>query len=432
MKYLKKMGPQLRSGTVLMEGSKAGSKYKVMECGAATDEALEDAVNHITNDAGTHLPTVSGGSGAEDRANKVVENLPPLHDLAEKHLTPEEKLGVSKSEAQFNRFADRMEEMPEVREWKDAALKGAGERKWYQRSRQAIAAMAKEVPAYFDQPGDTEKFTGLLASGSPQQSVAMNMREALKVWTNYVDAGRPEGAALKKLLSQPPAKGGFTLPGVKVPNTMKALAGEPLWPDITKNANFKVPSFRDNLLGFMNLVTNDGWMAAFAGIEAKDISKAHSYHPISVMVRAAADELGWEPAEAQAAVWAFIKTLTEKGKGAAEDPYEMRQYSEDFADILRHDEETKNLLKDMGIDHAKLAERFEREVERKPKPAEVSARTSPTAEDSTERAAERVEKLRGKGAIPASKTGSLFAQLSAEDEGTRFEPAKMKAARMKK
>ena len=401
--HLNKMAPQLSSGTVMVEIGKRGGDYKSIPYGEAS-KSLESTLRDLA---------------------PIKESEKPLGDLAEKHLTPEERQGVTKSPQQMTRFLQRMENMPEVQEWTDAAQKGAGERKWYQRSSQAFDAMSKEAPEYFDQPGDRDKFVGMLAAGSPQQSVAMNLREALKVWTNYVDAGRPTGPKLEKLLSQPSEKGGFTLPGSKIPNAMKALAGEPLWPDITKNKNFKVPSFRDNLTGMLDRVTNDGWMALFSGLDAKDVSSAHSYHPISVMTRAAAEELGWKPAEAQAAIWAFIKTLTEKGVDASEDPHEMRRYSEDFADIILHDPETRNLLKDMGVDHAKLDERLAREVEGKPEPK--SGEVSPTGEDSSRRAVERVEKARGKGTIPAPKTGLLKFGEPEPDEATSFEPKKLEA-----
>lgn len=177
----------------------------------------------------------------------------------------------------------------------------------------------------------------------------------------------------------------------------------------------------------LDRVTNDGWMALFAGLDAKDISKAHSYHPLSVMTRAAAEELGWEPAEAQAAIWAFIKTLTEKGVDASEDPHEMRQHSEDFADIILHDPETRALLKDMGVDHAKLDERLAREVEQKPEPD--SGRKSPTGEDSARRAFERVETARGKGTIPPPKTGLLKFGEPEPDEATSFNPEEIESGK---
>ncbi len=408
LKELQRMAPQMATGRMYIEavnpegvfGKRVKGGYKELDYGKVSADSIEQAIKDLG------LPIKS-----------------KLSALAEEHLLPEEKEGVTKSKQQLDKFVNRMAEMPEVREFTDAAKKGAGERKWYQRSTQAFDAISKEAPAYFDQPGDRDKFIGLLASSSPQQSVVENMKEALRVWTNYVDSGRPTGEALEKLLSKSKTEGGFTLPKAKVPNAMKALAGEPLWPDITKNEYFKVPSFRDNLTGMLNRVTNDGWMALFSGLDGNDISSPHSYHPISVMTRAAAKELGWEPAEAQAAVWAFIKTLTEKGVQASEDPYEMRQYSEDFADIIQHDPETRALLKDMGVNHAKLDKRLAA-IEQKPEP--VPSGTSATSEDSARRAFERVEKARGKGTIPAAKTGYLRFDTG-PDEATSFEPEKFGA-----
>src|SRR5208337_2841608 len=221
LKELKRMAPQMGTGRVYLEVGKPGGESRNIDYGKTDAETLEKNLKE--------LAPVKSESTA-------------LPEVAEKHLLPEEKEGVSKSKAQQDKFIVRMTEMPELREWADAASKGAGERKWYQRSTAGFDAMAKEAPNYFDQEGDRDKFIGMLAAGSPQQPVAMNLREALRVWTNYVDNGRPTGAALEKLLSKPSSEGGFTLPGAKVPNAMKALAGEPMWPDITKNKNFKVPS----------------------------------------------------------------------------------------------------------------------------------------------------------------------------------------------
>ena len=125
---------------------------------------------------------------------------------------------------------------------------------------------------------------------------------------------------------------------------MKALAGENLWPDISKNSNFKVPSFAANLRGWLNHVTNDGWQGLFGGIEAKELSAPDSYHPLSAATRAAAEALGWEPAEAQAAIWAFTKAFTEGIKGGmsvseAGDSEYVAQYSKDFADIIANDKD---------------------------------------------------------------------------------------------
>jgi hypothetical protein len=46
--YIKKMGPQLRSGAVLIEGGRPGSAYRTIEYGKATDEALEKNIREIS------------------------------------------------------------------------------------------------------------------------------------------------------------------------------------------------------------------------------------------------------------------------------------------------------------------------------------------------------------------------------------------------
>jgi hypothetical protein len=285
-----------------------------------------------------------------------------------------------------------MSKIPEVHEYTDIANAGAGARKWYQRSAKAFDGMAEEAPAYFDKEGDKDKFINLLAASSPRQSVAMNLRETLRTWKEYVDAGRPEGDALKDLLQD-----NLTPASSKVPNATKALMGEEMWPDITKNKNFKVPSFARNLRGWLDSVTNDGWMSMFAGIDPREISSAHSYHPLSIATRAAADELGWEPAEAQSAIWSFTQALTERGETL---PEEVRKHSEDFVDLMQNDPQVRQLLSDLGVSHANLDAKLAA-IGEKP---EVSRTSSPTTSRSISRLGERIEEARGKGAIPPPKS----------------------------
>ena len=126
----------------------------------------------------------------------------------------------------------------------------------------------------------------MLAGSSPRQSVAMNMREALAGWKSWVDEGRPELSVDKwKAFEKAGRPKGaewknenwfvdnFTLPGTKAQNVIKALNNEPLWPDLSKNANFKVPSFDNNLKGWLNHSTNDGWMALFAGVDPTTLAR---------------------------------------------------------------------------------------------------------------------------------------------------------------
>jgi len=223
----------------------------------------------------------------------------------------------------------------------------------------------------------------------------------------------------------------LTLPETKVPNIVKALKGEDMWPDLTKNAAFKAPSFAENLRKWIDgkstgtkHVTNDSWMGLFGGIDKSALSKPENYHPLSVATRAAAEELGWEPEEAQAAIWSFTQALTEKG---VEDPELIRHYSEDFKDLLANDLETRDKLEGLGVNLDQLDKKLE-SIGEKP---EVSGRSTPTSAHSVRQLRERIETARGKGAIPEAKSvqGNLFRENPAHenrsrvrDEATEFNP----------
>lgn len=406
-----------------------------------------------------------------------------LPDLAQQHLTPEEKASITTTatgkarNAGTEKFVKNMVDIPTVQEYVDIAKQGEGARKWYSRSTAAFDAMHEEAPEYFKK-GDKEKFMGVLAGSSPQQSVAMNLRETLGFWKEWNDAGRPkfdidnwkkfgeETDAAWKEDGSPRARGlakgasqhwdyapkgakwkaenlllkNLTLPETKVPNIIKALNGEPMWPDLTKNQAFKAPSFAENLRKWIGgestgtkHVTNDSWMGLFGGIDKSALSKPENYHPLSVATRAAAEELGWEPEEAQAAIWSFTQALTERG---TEDPELVRHYSEDFKDLLANDLETRDILQGLGVNLDQLDSKLGN-IEEKP---EVSGRGTPTTAHSVGQLRGRIEEARGKGAIPEPKSvqGNLFKENPAfehkanpggghnirpRDEATRFDPA---------
>jgi hypothetical protein len=372
-------------------------------------------------DAAKKLPTVSGGSGEGEA--KAKENAMPK--LAEEHMTPEEKAGVSKSNVGRKNFVDNLAKAPQLQEWVDAAKAGEGAKHWYQRSGKAFDALHAEAPKYF-QEGDREKWGNFVAATSPQQMVHNNLHEALHAWTQWVDDGRPmDDKGMEKSLRDSIV----SVPNTKVPNAMLALQGKDMWPTLDKNQYFKVPSFGKNLNGYLNHVTNDGWQALFGGLDAKSVSSPTTYHPLSVMTRAAADALGWKPAEAQAAIWSFTQALKERGEV---DPNIVRQYSEDFADIMAHNHEIRTQLKSLGVDLGKLDTRLEA-IGEKP---EITPGTSATTEHSTRQLAERIETARGKGAIPTAKSaqGELnFREAPAgegrtrvPDEATEFNPEKFR------
>lgn len=374
------VGKMGRYGNVAIEQGKPGGESFRKEF--AMPSHIDEGIKHL---------------GAEPKPEPSL-----IPEEAGKHLLPEERASL-KTPVSEQTFVDKMKKLPKLQEWVDAANAAAGERKWYQRGTQAVEAMAKEAPEYFKEPGDTDKFLDVVAALSPRQEVTENMTEALRVWKEYVDQGRPEGKQLQKMLKE---NIGINR-GSKIPNALKALAGEDLWPDLTKNRNFKVPSFSANLKGMLDKVTSDGWMAAFADMKPGELSNPSSYHPVAVMTRAAAEHLGWEPAEAQAAIWAFVKTLTEKGETH---PEAIREYSKDLADILSTDEEIRGMLKDMGVDHDKLDQRI-KGIEQKP---EVSSRTTPTTEDSTRKLTKRLEKQGREVPEPRNQRGLNFGDFDAK------------------
>jgi len=439
-------------------------------------------------------PEVGGASGAagvgKAKVKTIAEMTPEdlqakLPELAQKHLTEEEKEGVTTTAtgkprtAGTNKFISNMEKIPDIQQYIDIAQQGEGARKWYSRSAAAFDAMSKEAPDYFKK-GDKEKFLGVLAGSSPQQAVVNNLRETLGLWKEWVDAGRPkldidkwkqfgeEADKAWKDDGSPRVRGlakgasmhwdyaptgpkwktenlllkNLTLTETKVPNIIKAINGENMWPDLTKNEAFKAPSFAENLRKWINgkstgtnRVTNDSWMGLFGGIDKSALSKPENYHPLSVATRAAAEALGWEPEEAQAAIWSFTQSLTEKG---VEDPEVVRHYSEDFHDLMVNDLEVRDKLKGLGVNLDDLDKRLDA-VESKPK---VSGRSTPTTAHSVGQLRGRIEEARGRDAIPAPKSiqGNLFREnpnfehrtnrepgagheTQPRDEATRFNPA---------
>jgi hypothetical protein len=259
-----------------------------------------------------------------------------------------------------------------------------------------------------------DKFVNFVAALSPQQSVKMDMQESLHAWTKAVDMLN-DGASDKSIASMLHQE--LTMSTGKVNSAMKALKGEPIWDDLRTKA-FKVPSFGDNLNGFLDRVTQDGWMALFHGIaNAGDLSKASLYHPMSVITRLAAEHLGWEPAEAQAAIWAVVKTLTEKG---TVDQADIRTYSHDMADLVQHDPDIRQQLTEMGFDTNELDKQLTKHVEAKP---EVTSGVSASGKDNLRKLVSRVQRLRP-DALSAAKIKTLndYLDQQSESEGTGREP----------
>ena len=421
---IQKMSPQLRTGAVMIEVGKPGGKYEAIPYGEATNERIEQAIQNVTGKAvkgNTEPPRSVGGAAAGAALAKEpptnLGTIPGTDKNFAEHLNPKDK-GTLRSNVSRKNFVENAAKLPALQEYIDSAQQGAGERKWYQRGDQAFTALVAsakdtDVAKYF-QEGDREKFANFVAALSPQQSVKMDLQEALHAWTkakDMIDDGATD-AQLSKMLHQE-----LTMSTGKVPNAMKALKGEPMWDDL-RTKGFKAPSFGDNLNGFLDRVTTDGWHAVWNGIKnAGDLSKASVYHPISAMTRAAAEHLGWEPAEAQAAIWAVVKTLTEKG---TVDQADIRQYSSDFADLMQYDKDIRDQLTEMGFNVNELDKQLAKHVEAKP---EVASGISPSGKDSLRKLVKRVQGLRPDALSEAKiKAVNDYIDQQSEPEGTGSEP----------
>jgi hypothetical protein len=325
------------------------------------NEALQAYLQQELRQRG-YSGTINGQSGVITSWDKVPVNKEIIPEWADRLITPQERSSL-RSDYLHKAFTQTLSNLPPVKEWVDAAKAGEVGRKWYQRSGEAFDALAKAAPDYFSE-GDREKFTDLVAATSPQQGVTQNLREALSAWKKWNDADRPTKASEIRELLDPELTNGPS----KLPNAIKALTGQDMFPELPDNRYFKVPNFAKNLRGLMNNVTNDSWMGLFSGIvKEADIARSQNYHPVSVMTRAAAKELGWEPAEAQAAIWVFTRTLGEMAEkkdvttrsalGNLTDE-KMKAYADDFADIMRNDPQARSLMKQLGVDLGTLDEKL--------------------------------------------------------------------------
>ena len=177
---------------------------------------------------------------------------------------------------------------------------------------------------------------------------------AINLWDKWDKAGRPtdvewkngvpnKNASLYRILKGRGNTQGVDLPA-RMNNAIRALQGEPL-------SGPKVSAFTTNLGTDANRVTNDTWMAVFAGHDPNRINKPAVYDAMSAKIREAADATGIAPRQAQAAVWSFIKSLAELsgwGNDRWIPPQEIiRQglltpelvgmHSADFADLIQND-----------------------------------------------------------------------------------------------
>jgi hypothetical protein len=207
------------------------------------------------------------------------------------------------------------------------AYSGRAKKGWYNRSANAIVSVFGQA--------DAPRFAALLAALSPQTDVETNFNNAVNVWRGWIEADRPKDeASIMRIVGENVEgdKGPGSVLPAWMPNSVRALTA-PEGSGQIDISGPKVSSFMQNLLGEVNEVTNDTWMANWAGIqqtrfkgadrgEADAVGnlygKGPGYLAMNALTRKAADILSkqtgeaWSPAEVQETVWSWAKALYEK------------------------------------------------------------------------------------------------------------------------
>ena len=213
------------------------------------------------------------------------------------------------------------------------AFAGRSKKGWYRHSAQQLSNVFED---------DTERFIALLAAMSPQTSVEMNMENALRVWKNWDQAGRPtDKKAIKQIMGESVVGTGTeqSVMNAWVNNSLTALKATD--PSKITLSGPKANSFMKNLLEGYDEVTLDTWMGraenviqdVFGGREG---AKGPGYILSAAATRRAATFLEkrtgekWTPAEVQETIWSFIKALYEKRKSGPGTATPMEKLSKEL------------------------------------------------------------------------------------------------------
>jgi hypothetical protein len=316
-------------------------------------------------------------------------------DLAQ-HMTTDEQFHVHQGTGRVKRLLDIFNRLPESKLYVAAAKAGAAAKEWYRRSLEGIQQVYGE---------DTQRFLQLMAALSPQTNVKGNFYNAARVFKAWEKSGRTtDTVKLAKIFrdnlvtDQGREEGKKAMAAWTINGTRVLLAKDP---NTTRLSGPKVSSFMANLLGHYDEVTNDRHMADFAGIdvektklsvqEGKFATKSPAYIAMSAKVREAARELGWTPAETQAAIWSWWNSLKrlvkETGKSAIQlmrdgDLTRDRIAREPHLGSYLNEDEFRSIDQDRGRRAAELAAREGNEsVEAGSSAAEEGSRSAPSRAD---------------------------------------------------
>ena len=285
-------------------------------------------------------------------------------------LTEQERKKITNAIAV--KFIARLEQMPRADEYAAAAYAGRAKRGWYRKSTEAIATVFGP---------DAPRFAALLAAMSPQTSVQSNLRNALNTWANWGLVGRPTDreSIIDIMADSVEGQGGrVSVLNAWINNSERALTSEN--PVEIMLSGPKVDSFMRNLLGDVEALTLDTWMANFAAfdkmilrgaITKNDPGKRPSYLAMSARIREAAMRLSeltgetWTPAEVQETVWSWTKTLSEMAYSAGEtrSAYDLVNDRAVTDELIASTPDFGNLLADHEFANILIEAGYEQQIE---------------------------------------------------------------------
>lgn len=245
------------------------------------------------------------------------------------HLTDHEANELLNStKASVAKFKQSLARMPTEQALTLLSKMGEGHRKWYQEAKNSLESVfGDEAP----------RFIALLAATSSRKGVKDNMRVASQIWKHYKRAEKVAQAQGRQVNNTDlrnavatshverenlglgyAASSTSDLPNVLIALDPNTPAGDATQKILAKESAHKIDSFRKNLLGNLQAVTNDAWIGHLLGKNTKGEevkfrgSTGQEYHLFSAKIRQVAKSLGWEPAEAQAALWQAYRQLAIK------------------------------------------------------------------------------------------------------------------------
>jgi hypothetical protein len=306
---------------VFLGGWKDGDKWYLDATMLVDDEAQAMRIARATDQEGFTL--LDGGEFPTTRLtdadrdpieaarirHQLTEEIPSYREAVEmdmiEHMTDAERAEYARAGKRQELWVRSYSMSPTPQEWASLIELGYDQRSFYPLSQMALGSFGD----------DAARFTALVASTSPQRSVKENLKFATDLWEQWNRSGRTQN---------PDRIASFFHPDdTTQQNTIKILLAdnaELLDENILEAggllSGLKVDPFYANLMGETRRVTLDTHMARGVGIEPKAFTQYRN-RPVAASLRAGTDYYNrtsgrapLSPSEAQAAVWAPIRTMT--------------------------------------------------------------------------------------------------------------------------